>query len=60
MGISAAQLGIVLVIILVIFGGKKLRTLGSDLGVAIREFKKGVEIDSEEKPAEKHDSTRSQ
>lgn len=33
---------IVLVIILLVFGTKKLRNLGSDLGGAVRGFKEGV------------------
>ncbi len=39
MGISPFQLLIVLVIVVLIFGGKRLRTLGSDLGHAIKGFK---------------------
>jgi sec-independent protein translocase protein TatA len=33
---------LVLVIVLLVFGGKKLRTLGSDLGSAFRGFKKAM------------------
>ncbi|HXR20150.1 MAG TPA: twin-arginine translocase TatA/TatE family subunit [Steroidobacteraceae bacterium] len=33
---------LVLLIVLLVFGGKKLRTLGSDLGSAFRGFKKAV------------------
>ena len=33
---------IVLVIILLVFGTKKLRNIGSDLGGAVRSFKEGV------------------
>ena len=33
---------IVLVIILLVFGTKKLRNIGSDLGGAVRGFKEGV------------------
>lgn len=39
MGISPIQLLIVLIIVVLIFGGKRLRTLGSDLGEAIKGFK---------------------
>ncbi|MFT5172909.1 MAG: sec-independent protein translocase protein TatA [Gammaproteobacteria bacterium] len=39
MGISIWQLVIVLVIVLLLFGTKKLRNLGSDLGGAIKGFK---------------------
>jgi sec-independent protein translocase protein TatA len=40
---------IVLVIVLLIFGTKKLRNLGSDLGGAVKGFKDGVK-GSEEQP----------
>ncbi|HEY5101468.1 MAG TPA: twin-arginine translocase TatA/TatE family subunit [Steroidobacteraceae bacterium] len=33
---------VVLMIVLLVFGGKKLNTLGADLGSAIRGFKKSV------------------
>ena len=38
-GISIWQLLIVLVIIMLIFGTKKLRNIGSDLGGAVKGFK---------------------
>ncbi len=41
-GISIWQLLIILVIILLIFGTKKLRNLGSDLGGALKGFKDAV------------------
>jgi len=41
-GISAWQLIIILVIVLLIFGTKKLRGVGGDLGSAIKSFKKAV------------------
>ena len=33
---------LILLIVLLVFGGKKLRTLGSDLGSAFRGFKKAM------------------
>jgi sec-independent protein translocase protein TatA len=39
-GISPGQLLIILVIVLLIFGGKRLRGLGGDVGTAIKGFKK--------------------
>ena len=39
MGISIWQLLIILAIVLVLFGAKRLRTLGSDLGGAVKGFK---------------------
>lgn len=44
---------IVLIIVLLIFGTKKLRNLGSDLGGAVKGFKDGIkDANAEEKPAE--------
>lgn len=42
MGISWQQLLILLVIVLLIFGTKRLRNLGGDLGGAIKGFKKAM------------------
>jgi len=41
-GISIWQLVIVLVIVLLLFGTKKLRNLGGDLGGAVKGFKKAM------------------
>ena len=38
---------IVLAIILIIFGAKKLRNVGSDLGGAIKDFKKSMKEDDD-------------
>lgn len=51
MGISIWQLLIVLAIVLVLFGAKRLRNVGSDLGSAIKGFKQAVK-EEEEKPDE--------
>ncbi|RUO63591.1 Sec-independent protein translocase subunit TatA [Pseudidiomarina insulisalsae] len=45
MGISIWQLLIVLVIIVLLFGTKRLRSMGSDLGSAVKGFKKSVSDD---------------
>ncbi|HLV78164.1 MAG TPA: Sec-independent protein translocase subunit TatA [Marinobacter sp.] len=50
MGISIWQLLIVLGIVILLFGTKKLRNIGSDLGGAIRGFKKSMN-DEEANPA---------
>lgn len=55
--ISLPQILIILVIVLLIFGTKRIRNIGSDLGGAIREFRKGVgenddEASSDEKSRE--------
>lgn len=42
MGISVWQLGILLVVVLLIFGTKKLKNVGGDLGSAIKGFKSAV------------------
>ena len=42
MGISIWQLLIVLAIVLLLFGTKRLRNLGGDLGGAIKGFKKAM------------------
>ena len=41
-GLGLQELIIIMVIALVIFGGKKLPEVGSGLGKAIREFKRGA------------------
>ena len=41
-GISIWQLLIVLVIVIAIFGTKKLRTLGSDVGSAVKGFRSAM------------------
>jgi sec-independent protein translocase protein TatA len=48
MGISWQQLLIVLLIALVLFGTKKLRSVGTDLGAAVRGFKKAMNEGEEE------------
>ena len=50
-GISIWQLLIVLGIIILIFGTKKLRNIGGDLGGAVKGFKKAM-TDEESKDAE--------
>jgi len=50
MGISIWQLLIILAIVLVLFGAKRLRNVGSDLGGAIKGFRQAMrEDDSAEK-----------
>lgn len=52
MGFSTTHLIIFLVIIVVIFGTKKLRNIGSDLGGAVKGFKDGMKDGSTDKPAD--------
>ncbi len=51
MGISIWQLVIVLVIVLLLFGTKKLRNLGSDLGGAVKGFKGAMSGEAADKDA---------
>ena len=46
---SIPQLLIVLVIVVLLFGAKRLRNLGGDLGGAVKGFKKAMSEDEEEK-----------
>lgn len=47
-GISIWQLLIVLAIVALIFGTKKLRGIGGDLGGAVKGFKKAISDDAKE------------
>ena len=42
MGIGMRELVVILLVVLLLFGAKKLRTIGSDLGAAVRGFKKSM------------------
>ncbi len=52
MGISIWQLVIVLVIVLLLFGAKRLRNVGGDLGSAIKGFKTAMNNEEEKTPDE--------
>ncbi|MFP4138314.1 MAG: Sec-independent protein translocase subunit TatA [Halomonas sp.] len=54
-GISIWQLLIVLGIIILIFGTKKLRNVGTDLGGAVKGFKKAMNEDEKGEKGEKSD-----
>lgn len=51
-GISIWQLLIVLVIIMLLFGTKKLRNIGADLGGAVKGFKKAMTDEEKQKALE--------
>ncbi|WP_444929009.1 twin-arginine translocase TatA/TatE family subunit [Microbulbifer sp. SSSA002] len=51
-GISIWQLLIVLVIVLLLFGTKRLKNLGGDLGGAIKGFRKAVKDEDKAKESE--------
>jgi sec-independent protein translocase protein TatA len=46
-GISIWQLAIVLLIVVLIFGTKRLKSIGSDLGGAVKGFKRAMDTDEE-------------
>lgn len=56
MGFSIWQLLIVLVIIVLLFGTKKLKNIGSDLGGALKGFKSAMS--DEEKKAQEEEAGR--
>ncbi|MGV8926910.1 MAG: twin-arginine translocase subunit TatE [Ewingella sp.] len=57
-GISITQLLIIAVIVVLLFGTKKLRSLGSDLGSSIKGFKKAMgDEDTSSKVHKENDTT---
>ena len=56
-GLSIWHWIIVLVVVLLVFGTKRLRNAGSDLGEAVKGFKKGMKDD--DKPGQLGDGSRS-
>ena len=58
-GISPLSLLLIFLIVLVLFGGKRLKNIGADLGAALKSFRQGLEEGNsnksveEEKPNEK-------
>jgi len=57
-GISIWQLLIVLLIVALIFGTKRLRGMGGDLGGAVKGFKKALNDESSEKEVESDDVSK--
>jgi sec-independent protein translocase protein TatA len=55
-GISIWQLLIVLGIIILVFGTKKLRNVGTDLGGAVKGFKKAMHDEEKNKEGDKDDA----
>ena len=53
MDIGPTELIIILVIVLVLFGTSRIATIGRDFGTAMREFRKGLTGDEEQKPEKK-------
>ncbi|XTZ38397.1 Sec-independent protein translocase subunit TatA [Salmonella enterica] len=52
-GISIWQLVIIAVIVVLVFGTKKFRTIGSDLGAALKGFKNAMNDDEKESKQDK-------
>jgi sec-independent protein translocase protein TatA len=48
-GMSVGSLLVIFLIIVILFGAKRLREVGSDLGAALRSFRKGMQ-EEDEKP----------
>jgi len=49
MNFGMTELIIILIIVLLLFGGKRLKNIGSDLGGAIKGFKKSMKNESSKK-----------
>lgn len=60
MGLSLPHLLIFVAVIVLLFGTKKLRNLGSDLGASIKGFKKSMADDTDKVQIEKKEQTQSQ
>ena len=58
MGFGVTELIIILVIVLVLFGAKRLKNVGSDLGSAVKGFKTAIK-DEENKPNESIEKSES-
>jgi sec-independent protein translocase protein TatA len=57
MGIGFKELLVILIVVLLVFGTKKLRSLGGDLGSAIKDFKKNIANDNAETKTDEVDAT---
>jgi sec-independent protein translocase protein TatA len=60
MGISIWQLLIILAIVLVLFGAKRLKNVGGDLGSAIKGFKSAVKDEDDKKDEDSTEKTLEQ
>lgn len=57
MGISIWQLLIILAIVLVLFGAKRLRNLGTDLGASVKGFRNAMKEDEKSEDTENTEQT---
>lgn len=53
MGLKWTEILLILFALMLLFGASRLPQMGSSLGAAIRNFKKGFSAEAEEKPEEK-------
>ena len=60
MGFGVTELLIILAIVLVLFGAKKLRNIGGDLGGAIKNFKTAMKDEENAKEEESTTENKSQ
>jgi len=58
-GLSIWHWIIVLVVVLLVFGTKRLRNAGQDLGEAVKGFKKGMREDDDKPAGQLKDQSRS-
>ncbi|WP_455820861.1 twin-arginine translocase TatA/TatE family subunit [Pseudomonas cerasi] len=56
MGITLPHLLIIAVLVVLLFGTKKLRSLGSDLGSSIKGFKKAMSDEDDKEKNHAHDA----
>lgn len=57
MGISIWQLLIILAIVLVLFGAKRLRNLGTDLGASVKGFRNAMKEGDKDEDSDKTEQT---
>ncbi len=48
-GISIGSLIVILLIVILLFGTKRLRNIGEDLGTALKSFRKGLNNNEDQK-----------
>lgn len=60
MRLGALEIVLILLVVLVLFGGNKLAGVGKALGQSIHDFKKEINRDDDKKEEEKKDDTKSE
>jgi sec-independent protein translocase protein TatA len=59
-GFSFGSLLIILIIAVLLFGTKRIRNIGEDLGAALKSFRKGLQGDASQEPDSAPAKTESQ